>query len=133
MKKTFRIAVLAILVLGGGAILAILYFTGSPAQVPGMTDGALAPPAKVDAPVVPGATGPTGAPVERELPKKLLAPAGVPMVPEPDPRAEKMEAERAVKFESAIDAQNRRVQERIRKAEKLRQQGAPGGAPAPTR
>jgi hypothetical protein len=121
MKKTFLLAVLAILVLGGGAILAVLYFTDSPSRPPGVAEEA-APPAPGYAPPVPGTTGPSGPEVVRQPPINPKSPAGVPMVPEADPRAEKMEAERSQKFESAMDAQNRRVQEKIRKAQKLREQ-----------
>jgi hypothetical protein len=131
MKKTFLLAVLAIVVLGGGAVLAILYFTGSPAHVPGMEDAAV-PAYNPAVPGVTGPTGPTGA-VERQLPAKMNAPPGIPMVPQADPRAEKMEAQRMEKIESAMDAQNRRAQERIEKARKLREQGGTAAPPDPAR
>jgi hypothetical protein len=130
MKKTFLLAVLAIVVLGGGAILAVLYFTGSPVHVPGLEEAAAPTPAYN--PAVPGATGPTGA-GERQLPAKMNAPPGIPMVPQADPRAEKMEAQRMEKIESAMEAQNRRAQERIEKARKVREQGGTAAPPAPAR
>jgi hypothetical protein len=117
MKKTFLLAVLAILLVGGGAILAVLYFTDSSPSVTGGAGDAQGPGHSYD-PAMPGPTGPTGSADQRQPPPNLKSPAGVPMVPQDDPRAEKMEAQRAQKFESAMDAQNRRAQERIRKAGK---------------
>jgi hypothetical protein len=131
MKKTFLLALLAIVVIGGGAILAILYFTGP--STPSSDASYVPPPVQGYEPAAigpTGPTGPTGPEVQRQPPAHLNAPAGIPMVPEPDPRAEKLEAQRAEKFESAMDAQNRRIQERIRKAGK---QPLPPPQPAPQR
>ena len=115
MKKTFLLAVLAILLLGGGAILAIVYFTG-PSTPPPIDD--TPPPDRGYAPPLPLPTGPTGPTEQRQPPANSKAPPGVPMVPEPDPRADQMEAARRDRFESSMDALNRRSEERLRKAGK---------------
>jgi len=124
VRRTFLVAVLAILLLGGGAILAVLYFTGpsSPIEPPAQEAPA---PERAYVPATTGPTGPTGQAEQRQPPPNLKAPAGIPVAPQPDPRADQMEAERAQKFESTMDAQNRRAQERIRKAQQQRNQGAP--------
>ena len=122
MKKTFLLAVLAILLLGGGAILAVLHFTGPSTPAPVPIDEA--PPKPGYAPAMPAATdstGPTGAtgPTDqRRPPPNLKSPAGVPMAPQPDPVADQMEAVRRDRFESSMDALNRRSEERLRKAGK---------------
>ena len=117
MKKVFLLAVLAILLLGGSAILAVLYFTdpSTPAPVP-IDD--TPPPDRGYAPPVPLPAGPTGPTEQRQPPASSKAPPGVPMVPEPDPRADQMEAARRDRFESSMDALNRRSEERLRKAGK---------------
>jgi len=117
MKKVFLLAVLAILLLGGSAILAVLYFTGPSTPAPVRVDDT-PPPDRGYAPPLPSSTGPTGPGEQRQPPANLKAPAGVPMVPEPDPRADQMEAVRQDRFESSMDALNRRNEERLRKAGK---------------
>jgi len=125
VKKIFLLAVLAILLLGGSAILAILYFTGPSTPAPAPADDA-PPPDRGYAPPLPlpAPTGPTGPGEQRQPPASSKAPAGVPMAPEPDPRADQMEAVRQDRFESSMDALNRRNVERLRKAGKQ-----PGPAP----
>jgi hypothetical protein len=126
VRKTFLLAVLAILLLGGGAILAVLYFTGPSTPAPAPADDAPPPdrgyPPPLPAPT--GPVGPTGPGEQRQPPASSKAPAGVPMAPEPDPRADQMEAVRQDRFESSMDALNRRNAERLRKAGKQ-----PGPAP----
>jgi hypothetical protein len=117
MKKLFLLAVLAILLLGGVAVVAILYFTGPSTPAPSTVDDT-PPPARGYAPPVPLPTGPTGPGEQRQPPASSKAPPGVPMVPEPDPRADQMEAVRQDRFESSMDALNRRSEERLRKAGK---------------
>jgi hypothetical protein len=117
MKKVFLLAVLAILVLGGSAILAVLYFTGPSTPAPVPIDDT-PPPDRGYAPPLPAPTGPAGPGEQRQPPANSKAPAGVPMVPEPDPRADQMEAVRQDRFESSMDALNRRNEERLRKAGK---------------
>jgi hypothetical protein len=117
MKKVFLLAVLAILLLGGGAILTVLYFTGPSTPAPVPIDDT-PPPERGYAPPVPAPTGTTGPGEQRQPPANSKAPPGVPMVPEPDPRADQMEAVRQDRFESSMDALNRRNEERLRKAGK---------------
>ncbi|MEI7705450.1 MAG: hypothetical protein WCK73_12725 [Deltaproteobacteria bacterium] len=120
MKKLVLLALVAILVVGGGAILAILYFTDELPSFTTTTPEAAPPDTHAYSPVVmppPGApVGPSGA--QRPIPQNLKAPAGIPMTPQPDPRADKMESVRQDRFESSMDALNRRAEERIRKAGK---------------
>jgi hypothetical protein len=122
VKKVFLLAVLAILLVGGGAILAVLYFTGPSGPSPAPVVDDTPPPDRGYVPAMPapsGPTGPTGSTEpQRQPPPNLKAPAGVPMEPQPDPRAEKMEAVRQEKFESSIDALNRRTEERLRRAKR---------------
>ncbi len=120
MKKLVLLAILGIVLVGGGAIAAILYFTDElPSFNPFTSDE---PPPNTHAynpatPPGPGApSGPEGP--QRELPQNLRAPPGIPMVPQPDPRADKMEAVRQDRFESSMDALNRRAEERLRRAGK---------------
>jgi hypothetical protein len=117
VKKLFLLAVLAILLLGGSAILAVLYFTGPSTPAPVPIDDT-PPPDRGYAPPVAAPAGPTDPGEQRQPPRNLQAPAGVPMVPEPDPRADQMEAVRQDRFESSMDALNRRNEERLRKAGK---------------
>jgi hypothetical protein len=117
VKKVFLLAVLAILLLGGSAILAVLYFTGPSTPAPAPIDDT-PPPDRGYAPPVAAPAGPTGPGEQRQPPANSKAPAGVPMVPEPDPRADQMEAVRQDRFESSMDALNRRNEERLRKAGK---------------
>ena len=129
MKKTFLLAVLGILLLGGGAILAVLSFTGQPTSPSSTSTADEAPlPARGYQPPVPAPTGPTGPGEHRQPPANAKAPAGVPMVPEPDPRADEMEAARQDRFESSMDALNRRNQERLRKAGKQPRRAPPRGS-----
>jgi hypothetical protein len=102
---------------GGGAILAVLYFTGPSGPSPAPVVGDTPPPDRGYVPAMPAPSGPTGSTEpQRQPPPNLKAPAGVPMAPQADPRAEKMEAVRQDKFESSMDALNRRNEERLRRA-----------------
>jgi hypothetical protein len=124
VKKVFLLAVLAILLVGGGAILAVLYFTGPSTPAPVVDD--TPQPERGYVPAMPAPSGPTGSTEpQRQPPPNLKAPAGVPMEPQPDPRAEKMEAVRQEKFESGIDALNRRTEERLRRAKRQPQSAPP--------
>jgi hypothetical protein len=115
VKKVFLLAVLAILLVGGGAILAVVYFTGPSTPTPVVDD--TLQPERGYVPAMPAPSGPTGpGEPQRQPPPNLKAPAGVPMAPQADPRAEKMEAVRQDKFESGMDALNRRNEERLRRA-----------------
>jgi len=120
VKKLVLVALLGILVVGGGAILAILYFTNELPSFPVTRPEAPPPDTHAYNPAMPtgptGPSGPEGPP--RELPQNLRAPPGIPMVPQPDPRADKMEAIRQDRFESSMDALNRRAEERLRRAGK---------------
>jgi hypothetical protein len=117
MKKVFLLAVLAILLVGGGAILAVLYFTGPSGPSPAPVVDDTPQPERGYVPAMPAPSGPSGPTGSTEQPPaNLRVPAGVPMQPQPDPRAEKMEAIRQEKFESGIDALNRRTEERLRRA-----------------
>lgn len=124
MRKLVVIAIVGILVVGGGAILAILYLGSdeAPAYAPPPETQPAPPPAHGYDPAVmpppgaPGPSGPSGPP--REIPRNLKSPPGVPMQPAPDPRADKMETIRQDRFESSMDALNRRAEERLRRAGK---------------
>ncbi len=121
MRKLVVLAVVAILVIGGGAILAILYLTDEAPSLPASASDAPLAPAddhRYNAAVMPpaGAFGPSGP--ERPLPQNLKAPPGIPMEPQADPRSDKMEAVRQDRFESSMDALNRRAEERLRRAGK---------------
>ncbi len=139
MKKLVVIAIVGILVVGGGAILAILYLTSdeSPAFVPPPEPQAAPPPPYGYNPAVmppsgaAGPSGPSGPP--REIPRNLKSPPGIPMQPAPDPRADKMEAVRQDRFESSMDALNRRAEERLRRAGKRPEQAPPPKGSAPPR
>jgi hypothetical protein len=115
VRKLVILAIVGILVIGGGAILAILYFTD---EMPSFLQSEPPPPPvyPYNPAVVPpaGATGPSGP--ERQLPQNLKSPPGIPMTSQPDPRADKMEEVRQDRFESGMDALNRRAEERLRRA-----------------
>jgi hypothetical protein len=122
VRKLVVLAVVAILVIGGGAILAILYLTDDAPSLPtSATEMPVAAPAddhRYNGAVMPpaGASGPSGP--ERPLPPNVKGTAGIPMQPAPDPRSDKMEAIRQDRFESSMDALNRRAEERLRRAGK---------------